>query len=278
MCVVSGKALGGSGTDLSILGGFRGINAYERQPIEMKSVSPSGRSGQDTFSAPHTAVARDRDVDNTVARVSDTLEEQIVLGALHPRERLVEDDLCERFALKRHVVRQVLAELEQRGLVERRKNIGALVKSYTPEEVMDLYGVREILETSAAQRISLPVPEERLAELRKIQQAHDAAAAAGDMRAVFRSNMAFHRTFFALSDNRALTEAIREYERRTHAIRSASLMFPQYVEKARVEHHRMLEALAARDLATLVELCRSHLVPARDAYIEAYQRRFGVDR
>jgi len=39
------------------------------------------------------------------------LEEEIVLGFLHPRERLVEDDLLERFGLKRHVVRQVLVEL-----------------------------------------------------------------------------------------------------------------------------------------------------------------------
>lgn len=61
-----------------------------------------------------------------------------MLGVLHPRERLVEDDLCARVAIKRHVTRLVLAELEQRGLVERRKNGGALVKSYTPREVMEL--------------------------------------------------------------------------------------------------------------------------------------------
>jgi DNA-binding GntR family transcriptional regulator len=221
------------------------------------------------------AALRDRNVDLNVERVSDTLEEEIVLGVLHPRERLVEDELCERFELKRHVVRQVLAELEQRGLVERRKNIGALVKSYTPREVLDLYAVREILETSAAERIALPVSPERLAQLAEIQRSHDAAAAAGDLRAVFRANMAFHRALFALSDNAALTEAIREYERRTHSIRSASLLFPHYVEKARSEHHKMLEALASRDRAALVALCRTHLLPARDAYIEGYLRRFG---
>src|ERR1700756_5104513 len=54
-------------------------------------------------------VERDRNVDETLRSVSDELEEQIVLGVLHPRERLVEDDLCERFNLKRHVARQVLA-------------------------------------------------------------------------------------------------------------------------------------------------------------------------
>ena len=261
---------------LSILGGFHGATPSAPHSFDMKSVLPPGGHSTKRASVDLPAAVRDRDVDLNVERISDTLEEEIVLGMLHPRERLVEDDLCERFALKRHVVRQVLAELEQRGLVERRKNIGALVKSYSPREVLELYAVREILETNAAARIVLPVSAERLEELADIQRSHDAAAAAGDLRAVFRANMAFHRALFALSDNAALTEAIREYERRTHAIRSTSLLFPHYVEKARAEHHKMLEALTSRDQAVLVELCRAHLVPARDAYIDAYVRRFGA--
>ncbi|MEX3958490.1 GntR family transcriptional regulator [Trinickia sp. EG282A] len=219
---------------------------------------------------------RDRDVESNIERVSDLLEEEIVLGMLHPRERLVEDDLCDRFTLKRHVVRQVLVELERRGLVERRRNVGALVKSYSPREVHELYAVREILETNAAARIALPVAHERLQELTDIQRAHDAAAMAGDSRALFRANMAFHRALFALCDNAALTEAIGEYARRTHAIRSASLLFAHYVEKAVSEHHQMLEALVSLDRQALVELCRNHLAPSRDAYIEAHVRRFGA--
>lgn|GEM_PF-172475 len=254
-----------------ILLAFYEKSGRQPYPVDMKSASTTQRSG-----APSNAAVRDRDIDTTVARVTDALEEEIVLGVLHPRERLVEDDLCERFVLKRHVARLVLAELEQRGLVERRKNVGALVKSYTAREVMELYSIREILETSAAQRIALPVPAEQLAELVEIQRVHDEAAKAGDLRAVFRANMAFHRALFALSDNHALTEAIREYERRTHAIRSASLIFPHYLEKARTEHHQMLDALARRDQERLIKLCREHLVPARDAYLEAYHRRVGM--
>ncbi|QIE28131.1 FCD domain protein (plasmid) [Caballeronia sp. SBC1] len=218
-------------------------------------------------------VERDRNIDETMRSVSDELEEQIVLGVLHPRERLVEDDLCERFNLKRHVARQVLAEVERRGLVERRKNVGALVKSYTPREVIELYALRELLEADAARRIVFPVSSEALDALEVIQAEHDEAADAGDLRRVFRANMAFHHAFFALSESQVLTEAIREYERRTHAIRSVSIVFPQYLEKARAEHHQMIEALRAADRESLIKLCREHLVPSRDAYLEAHHRR-----
>jgi DNA-binding GntR family transcriptional regulator len=219
------------------------------------------------------AVERDRNIDQTMRSVSDELEEQIVLGVLHPRERLVEDDLCERFNLKRHVARQVLAEVERRGLVERRKNVGAVVKSYTPREVTELYALRELLEADAARRIVFPVSSEALDALTAIQAEHDEAAGAGDLRRVFRANMAFHHAFFALSESLVLTEAIREYERRTHAIRSVSIVFPQYLEKARADHHQMIEALRTGDRESLIKLCREHLVPSRDAYLEAHHRR-----
>lgn len=222
---------------------------------------------------PIKPAVRDRNTDETMRVVADELEEQIVLGALHPRERLVEDDLCERFNLKRHVARQVLVEVERRGLVERRKNVGALVKSYSTREVIELYSLRELLEVDAAKRIVFPVREEALDELSAIQSQHDEAARAGDLRRVFRANMAFHRAFFALSESDVLTEAIREYERRTHAIRSASIVFSQYLEKARIEHHQIIDALRHGDRDRLIGLCREHLVPSRDAYLDAHHRR-----
>jgi DNA-binding GntR family transcriptional regulator len=239
-----------------------------------QAIRPDAGSRPATAGAPaQKAAARDRNIDETVHRVADELEEDIVLGVLNPRERLVEDELRERYGLKRHVARQVLAEVEQRGLVERRKNVGAVVKSYTSLEVAELYAMREILETSAVQRIALPVATDALDAIAAIQVLHDEAAQAGDLRRVFRLNMAFHQAFFALSENRILAEAIREYQRRTHAIRSASNVFPHYLEKARVEHHQMLHALASGDRDWLMRLCREHLLPSRDAYLDAHHRR-----
>jgi DNA-binding GntR family transcriptional regulator len=35
----------------------------------------------------------------------------------------------------------------------------------------------------------------------------------------------------------------------------------------------MIEALRAGDRESLIKLCRDHLVPSRDAYLEAHHRR-----
>ncbi|MGH8420017.1 MAG: GntR family transcriptional regulator [Pseudomonas sp.] len=202
----------------------------------------------------------------------ETLEEDIAFGYMHPRERLVEDELRARFGLKRHVVRQVLAELEKMGLVERKKNIGALVKSYSVKDVVDLYAVRDILETSCARSIALPVSPEKLDELDAIQQRHDDAVRDSNLHVAFRMNIAFHKALFALSDNAALTEMIELAAQRAHVIRSLSMVVPQYLEKARRDHREMIDALRQCDQERLVALCRDHLLPSRNAYIEQQQR------
>jgi DNA-binding GntR family transcriptional regulator len=88
----------------------------------------------------------------SLAAIVNQLEEDIVFGRLHPCQRVIEDDLITRFAAKRHVVRQALADLERMGLIERIPNRGALVRAYGPDEVKQLYVVRDLLETQAACR------------------------------------------------------------------------------------------------------------------------------
>jgi len=217
------------------------------------------------------APPRDRDVEEAVRKAVRTLEEDIVLGYLNPRERLVEDDLRERFGLKRHVVRQVLMELERMGLVERRKNIGALVKAHTEEEVLNLYAVRDILEVAAAACIPLPLDAEVLAQVEAIQRTHDDAVARADLRAVFRANVDFHRTIFKATRNPELANAISEFAQRANAIRQSSTAIPEHLENARQEHWQIIEALRSGDRDELVELCRRHLVPSRDNYIRRYR-------
>ncbi len=197
------------------------------------------------------------------------LEEDIVLGRLHPRERLIEDDLMQRFDLKRHAVRELLAELARLGLAERRKNIGSEVRSFAPRDVIELYEMRELLETQAARLVPCPADAAALQALVAIQREHDAAVDAEDPRQVFRSNLRFHQALFGMCGNGVLVRAIQEYARQTHPIRFGTLVTPEYRRQARHEHWAMIEALREGRRDDLVALCRAHLRPSRDAYLAA---------
>ena len=206
----------------------------------------------------------------SLAAIVNELEEDIVFGRLHPRERLIEDELLARFAAKRHIVRQAFGELERMGLVERIPNRGAMVRACRPDEVKQLYFLRDLLETEAARLIPLPLPEADLADLRASQASHDTAVFAGDLRRVFRANIIFHRTLFSKCENAYLAETINDFAQRVHGIRFYSLTEPGYVERARQEHWEMIAAMENDDRGRLVDLCRRHIVASKEAYLRAY--------
>jgi DNA-binding GntR family transcriptional regulator len=182
----------------------------------------------------------------TVDRVRATaaaLEEEIVLGWLMPRERLVEEELATRHDVKRHVIREALAELERVGLVERIPNKGAVVRVLDPAEVTQIYLVREALETLAAEHIPLPVGPQVLADLEAVQAHHTDAVARSDARAAFRANMRFHEVLFGACGNPHLVELVQTMAQKVHGARSMTAASPEHLAKSRDEHLAMIDAL-----------------------------------
>lgn len=202
-----------------------------------------------------------------VEELTRALELDIVFGRLRPRERLVEDDLIARFRAKRHIVRSALATLEQLGMVDRRPHRGASVRDYSPEEVAELYDMRDALHRLAVERMPLPLTRDRIEALRGIQARHGAAIEKGDLPAVLTANNAFHDMLFDACGNRYLAEAIRRHGLLAHAIRSYRIADREMLEQARREHEEMIEAAGSGDRARLSILCRRHIEPSKAAYL-----------
>jgi DNA-binding GntR family transcriptional regulator len=216
--------------------------------------------------------ARDQAMADVIAT---SLEEDIVLGRCHPRERLIEQDLCDRFNTHRGDVRLALFELEKKGVIQRIPNRGAIVRDLTPLEVMEIYAVREELEVMAVRILRFPVAATSLAKLEKIQEQHGAAIDNDDMLAVFYANLNFHQTLFELCGNACLIETIKTLEQKVYGIRFYANAFPEALERARRDHIDMIKALRASRRDELIKLTRQHLKPSPQAYIRAYERRFG---
>jgi DNA-binding GntR family transcriptional regulator len=207
--------------------------------------------------------------------IARRIEEDIVLGRRHPRERLVEQDLCDLFHTHRGDVRLALFELEKKGLVERIPNRGAMVRGLTPLEVQEIYAVREELEVMAVRIIPFPVAQSDINKLEELQRQHAAAIASGDLLTVFYSNLRFHQVLFGLCGNACLIETIDLLAQKVYGIRSYANAFPKSLDRARRDHVDMIKALRGSRRDELIALTRRHLEPSPEAYIKAYERRFG---
>src|SRR5580692_8548843 len=209
------------------------------------------------------------------AIIAKRIEEDIVLGRRQPRERLIEQDLCDLFRTHRGDVRLALFELEKKGLVERIPNRGAMVRGLTPLEVREIYAVREELEVLAVRIIPFPVAASDIEKLEELQRQHAAAIAKGEMLNVFYSNLRFHGALFGLCGNACLIETIDLLAQKVYGIRSYANAFPESLDRAHRDHLDMIKALRASRRDELIELTRRHLKPSPEAYIRAYEQRFG---
>jgi DNA-binding GntR family transcriptional regulator len=207
--------------------------------------------------------------------IAKCIEEDIVLGRRHPRERLIEQDLSDLFHTHRGDVRLALFELEKKGLVERIPNRGAMVRGLTPLEVTEIYAVREQLELMAVRIIPFPVAASDIERLEELQRQHAAAIAKDEMLNVFYSNLRFHQAIFGLCGNACLIETIDLLAQKVYGIRSYANAFPEALDRARRDHLDMIKALRGSRRDELIELSRRHLKPSPEAYIRAYEQRFG---
>ena len=205
---------------------------------------------------------------NNVQTIVRTLEVDIVLGRLYPRERLIEEQLAARFNSSRHVVRQALLELELAGLVVRETNKGVMVNEYSADEVNQLYQMREIVERQAALMIPLPTPKAAWQRLNAICNTHSAAVEKSDIIKVVAANKEFHQVLYRLCNNFFLADVIDEMAQKANLVRFTSATDPALLERARDEHYQILGALKDEDSHALAQLCIDHLQPSRLMYLE----------
>jgi len=84
------------------------------------------------------------------AALLPALRERIARHALPPGAKLLESELSREFGVSRARVRDAFGALEQRGLIRRIPNRGAVVARLNLSQVFEIYAVREMLESLCA--------------------------------------------------------------------------------------------------------------------------------
>src|SRR5687767_9008600 len=114
-------------------------------------------------------------------QVCDRIRAAILRGDLKPGEKLTEQDLAAEFEVSRTPVREAIRQLEVEGLVARTRFVGVTVRQLTPEEVIELLDIREVLEGLVARLATQHMDAVHLQRLKKTQQLLAATARKGDV-------------------------------------------------------------------------------------------------
>ena len=87
-------------------------------------------------------------------QIADVLREDIIRGKIKPGERIVEEDIAEKFHVSRGPVREALRHIGEEGFVVYESHKGSTVKTISYEEMQEKYLVRSTLEVLAIRIIA----------------------------------------------------------------------------------------------------------------------------
>lgn len=135
------------------------------------------------------------------------LRNEILAGMLAPGERIIEEQICQRFSISRAPVRESLRLLAQQGLVEHLPRRGARVTTWSEEDIRQLFEVRAVLERHAicaALPLDFAGDGDPLAQVRARLDDMRVAEESADELARDDAHRAFHTAIVALAGNRQL--------------------------------------------------------------------------
>jgi DNA-binding GntR family transcriptional regulator len=191
------------------------------------------------------------------------LKLMILDGDIGRGEPLIERSVAARLGVSRTPVRETILRLEREGLVRIIEGKGAFVASYTIEDVIEIYQVRQGLEPMAAR---LSCPRFAMAELCSLEGKFkrfetNSLLVTSDSAAWLRLGREFHDFYVRNSHNQRLIRIIEGMQDQIDLVRGLGRTISKLAshESALQEHLAILQALKARDADAAEHAVRVHL-------------------
>ena len=206
------------------------------------------------------------------ARARQSPYERIKLGILNgdipSGSQLVETELASRFHVSRTPVREALMRLEHDGLVARLDRT-LYVRTRSPEEILDIYDTRIVLEAHAARLAAERRTSNDLLFLRQLASRMESKGA-DDIEGRAKLNRDFHRRVWQCTRSDTLIDLLERLNLHLARYPATTLAYPGRWEEANQQHVALLDALEERDVEKAYELATDHFSRARDIRLELW--------
>ncbi len=181
---------------------------------------------------------------------------------------LSENSLAKHLGISRTPVREALQRLEKEGLVRRTENSRFTVSQINAREVNEACDLLEVLDSFIMRRASSKLDEESKAELLRIVDLQQEAAAQGDRDAWAEADTKFHRLLNTVADNKLVAEVVKETRRRTQRFWLRAAGKENRLVGCSAEHRVIAEAIIAKDYDTINSAVSEHIQHMRQGMLD----------
>ncbi len=196
------------------------------------------------------------------------LRRDIVSGEIKPGEKLVEVVLADRYGVSRTPIREALRRLEQDDLVQRNGR-RVHVRQHRPDEILDIYEVRIVLEEAAARAAAL---HRTPLEVSLLVRGYEAMRGVHPDDTVGRERTcwAFHELVWTASRSRTMADLLDRLEVNLRRYPDGAMTHPAGWRQALTDYQRLVSAIRENRPTEAAEIVGARLRAARDLRLRDY--------
>lgn len=190
--------------------------------------------------------------------ILDDVRTAILSGGVPPGTAIPLDEVARHFGVSRIPVREVLKTLVGEGLVAQRVNSGYVVALLTPDELHEMYLVRETLEAAALSRAVLRATDADRAAVLAAHELSAEAIRADDASSYHRASRAFHLALAGPSQMYRLLHLLETAWNVTEPVQT--MVHASSADRSLLhdDHQLMLDAFVGRDIEKLLTIAKQH--------------------
>ncbi|HHY46230.1 MAG TPA: GntR family transcriptional regulator [Firmicutes bacterium] len=204
--------------------------------------------------------------------VFQKLRRMILDGELKHGEHLVERRLAEMMHVSRTPVREALRKLEAEGLVRREPYRGLVVVKFTPQDAVEIFRIREVLEGLATQLAASHRSGTHLRTLRSLLAKMEKALDNGDEEGFGKLHVQFHDAIYRAAESPRLYNLITSVREYLESFTRIGYRLPGRKQQACEEHRGIVERIASGDVISAEEIARMHIRHSKDALLAILER------
>lgn len=202
-------------------------------------------------------------------RLVDELRRRIVTNQMPPGSRIRENELAGEFGVSRSRVRDAFGILEERGLIERIPNKGAVVMRLEADSFLELFDVREVLEglmVRLATQNTEPEYWDGLIEL--FGDDLEKAVEENDFNAYMAAIAQFRQSCIEAANSDTLRGLLDDIYDRVLSMTRRLMLVPGRASEGFRQHQGILQAMQAGDAERAEDLKRDNIRSARQWFLK----------
>lgn len=184
------------------------------------------------------------------------IREAIIAGHIAEEDPIRQDEIAKLFNVSKIPVREALKQLEVEGLVEFKKNRGAIVTRISEEELAQIFEVRVMLETKL---IQLAVPNMTEETFKRAEEICSNFIDNMDIGSWTTLNWQLHACLYEPAQRPYMLSMIRSIFDKIERYLRLQMNVSEGKARANDEHREIVKACKTKDVDLVVRLMEQHI-------------------